>query len=55
METVETKQAITIPAVPESPAEEKFKPTGALAFFGLLILLVLIFWYGIYFLMLSRS
>jgi Cytochrome c oxidase subunit IIa family len=35
--------------------EEKFKPTGAIAFFAALVLLCLIIWFGIYFLMLQRS
>jgi hypothetical protein len=42
----------------KNAAEEKFdrefKPKGALAFFGLLVILGLIIWYGIYFLMLER-
>jgi hypothetical protein len=42
----------------QNAADEKFdrefKPKGALAFFGLLVILGLIIWYGIYFLMLER-
>jgi hypothetical protein len=34
--------------------DRNFKPKGAIAFFGLLILLGMIIWFGIYFLMLSR-
>ncbi len=34
--------------------DRTFKPKGAIAFFGLLILLGMIIWFGIYFLMLSR-
>ena len=37
------------------PPDKNFKPKGAIAFFILLILLALIIWYGIYFLMLSRT
>jgi hypothetical protein len=39
---------------PKKP-EEKFFPSGAIAFFILLIILSLDFWYGIYFLMIQRS
>lgn len=35
--------------------EEKFIPKGAIAFFILLILLCLIIWFGIYYIMISRS
>ncbi len=35
--------------------EEEFKPTGAIAFFVLLVILGLIIWFGIYFLMLTRN
>jgi hypothetical protein len=35
--------------------EEDFKPTGAIAFFVALIILGLIIWFGIFFLMLSRT
>ena len=40
-----------------SPEEgkEKFFPGGAIAFFVCLVILSLIFWYGIYFLMIERS
>jgi len=38
----------------ESPQEEKFIPKGAMAFFVLLVLLALLFWYGIYLLMIDR-
>jgi len=34
--------------------DRNFKPRGAIAFFLLLVLLGMIFWYGIYFLMLER-
>jgi hypothetical protein len=34
--------------------DKTFKPTGAYAFFILLIILGLIIWFGIYFLMLDR-
>ena len=40
------------------PAEEEFdknfKPTGAITFFILLVILGMIIWFGIYFLMLER-
>ena len=38
----------------ESPQEKKFIPKGAMAFFVLLVLLALVFWYGIYLLMIDR-
>ncbi|HEX7847816.1 MAG TPA: cytochrome c oxidase subunit 2A [Chitinophagaceae bacterium] len=38
----------------ESPQEKKFIPKGAMAFFVLLIILTLSFWYGIYLLMIDR-
>jgi len=38
----------------ESPNEEKFTPKGAMAFFILLVILALLFWYGIYLLMIDR-
>lgn len=34
--------------------EEKFYPSGAIAFFIILVLLGLLFWFGIYFIMLNR-
>jgi hypothetical protein len=34
--------------------EASFKPTGAIAFFVVLVILGLIIWYAIYFLMLER-
>ena len=37
------------------PNKEKFFPSGAIAFFVVLILLTLAFFYGIYFLMIQRS
>jgi hypothetical protein len=39
----------------DKPNEKKFIPTGAMAFFILLVLLSLVFWYGIYWLMIERS
>lgn len=39
----------------QSPNEKKFAPKGAMAFFVLLVLLSLAFWFGIYFLMIGRS
>ena len=38
----------------ESPQEKKFIPKGAMAFFFILVILALVFWYGIYLLMISR-
>ena len=38
----------------ETPNEEKFIPKGAMAFFILLVVLALLFWYGIYLLMIDR-
>ena len=35
--------------------EEKFIPNGAIAFFVLLIILCLAIWFGLYYIMLSRS
>lgn len=37
------------------PTREKFFPSGAIAFFALLIVLCLLIWFGIYFLMLART
>ncbi len=39
----------------ETPDEKKFIPKGAIAFFIALVALALLFWYGIYFLMIERS
>jgi hypothetical protein len=39
---------------PDQQFDRNFKPKGAIAFFGLLVILGLIIWYGIYFLMLER-
>jgi hypothetical protein len=39
----------------EPPQEKKFIPKGAFAFFILLIVLSLVFWYGIYLLMIGRT
>ena len=39
----------------EKMPEKEFTPTGAIAFFILLVLLGLFIWFGIYFLMLSRT
>jgi hypothetical protein len=39
----------------ESSDEKKFIPKGAMAFFILLVLLSLAFWYGIYALMIYRT
>jgi hypothetical protein len=40
---------------PEKKLEKEFTPTGAIAFFILLVLLGLFIWFSIYFLMLSRT
>ena len=42
-------------AAPPEDGKEKFFPGGAIAFFVCLVILSLIFWYGIYFLMIERS
>ncbi len=39
----------------DSSDEKKFYPKGAIAFFILLVLLALVFWYGIYTLMINRT
>jgi hypothetical protein len=39
----------------EKKPEKEFTPTGAIAFFILLVLLGLFIWFSIYFLMLSRT
>jgi hypothetical protein len=39
----------------ESPQEEKFMPKGAMAFFVLLVLLAMLFWFGVYSLMIART
>lgn len=39
----------------DAPDEKKFFPKGAIAFFILLVILTLAFWYGIYFLMIERT
>jgi hypothetical protein len=39
---------------PEAEFDQSFKPTGAITFFVLLVLLGLAIWFGIYFLMLDR-
>jgi hypothetical protein len=39
----------------ESSPEKKFIPKGAMAFFVLLVVLSLVFWYGIYLLMIDRT
>jgi hypothetical protein len=47
---------ITDPGERQPPAEEhKFFPAGAIAFFILLVILSLLFWYGMYFLMIERT
>ena len=38
-----------------SPSKKTFFPAGAIAFFILLVLLSLLFWFGIYFLMIERT
>lgn len=39
---------------PQVKPLEKFFPSGAIAFFILLVVLCLVIWFGIYFLMLER-
>lgn len=41
--------------IKDSEAKEKFIPKGAIAFFIVLVILSLLFWYGIYFLMIERT
>lgn len=48
------------PAGPGTPSpgqfeEHKFFPSGAIAFFIFLVILALVFWYGIYILMIERT
>jgi len=38
-----------------TPPDEKFVPRGAVAFFALLMLIILVIWFAIYFIMLSRT
>ncbi len=40
---------------PTRETGDRFVPYGALAFFGLLILLTVLIWFGSYFLMLNRG
>jgi hypothetical protein len=47
-------EPIQQPANDEAQFDRDFRPKGALTFFGLLVILGLIIWYGIYFLMLKR-
>ena len=42
-------------AGPDSFDERKFFPSGAIVFFILLVILSLVFWYGIYLLMIERN
>jgi hypothetical protein len=57
METFELTQPVITPPDTSPPAfdEQKFYPSGAIAFFVVLVALGLIIWFGIYFLMLSRT
>jgi hypothetical protein len=54
-EEIIDKPAYTIPANATDQFDRDFKPSGAIAFFVLLVILGLIIWYGIYFLMLHRA
>ena len=54
MEIIETEQRVTTHVTPQQQ-EEVFKPTGAIVFFILLVLLALIIWFGIYLLMIKRA
>jgi cytoskeletal protein RodZ len=53
MEVLETKESRS-KADNQVQFDQAFKPTGAIAFFILLVILGLIIWYSIYFLMLER-
>jgi hypothetical protein len=53
MDTATEKQAP--PQDAGKPGERKFFPVGAIAFFVFLVILSLLFWYGIYFLMIERT
>lgn len=55
MEKLNTGTTVNIPAETQPEQEIDFKPKGAIAFFAVLIILGLIIWFGIYFIMLSRS
>lgn len=57
METFDlVKPGITPPETPPTSFDEKkFYPSGAIAFFVLLVALGMIIWFGIYFLMLDRT
>ncbi len=39
----------------ELQTQDKFKPTGAIAFFVVLMILCLVIYFGIYYLMITRS
>ena len=63
MDTINEGEKIPIPATgkgraglfrPQLNPLEKFFPSGAIAFFIVLVALCLIIWFGIYFLMLER-
>ncbi|MBL7696917.1 MAG: cytochrome c oxidase subunit 2A [Chitinophagaceae bacterium] len=43
------------PTEPIREHDNKFFPSGAIAFFILLVILCLIIWFGVYFLMIERS
>jgi hypothetical protein len=55
LEQVKSPPRTSDPGFNEAEFDRNFKPTGAIAFFILLIILGAIIWYGIYFLMLSRA
>lgn len=52
--TETTEQENSETTVIGSLKEEKFYPTGAIAFFISLVILCLVIWFGIYFIMLDR-
>ncbi|HEU0111096.1 MAG TPA: cytochrome c oxidase subunit 2A [Flavisolibacter sp.] len=55
MESTELAQPKPVSKMTEAEFDRSFKPTGAIAFFIVLIILGAIIWYGIYFLMLQRA
>jgi hypothetical protein len=53
MENIE-QETILVAGGSSTENEKEFRPTGAIAFFVVLILLTLATWFGIYLLMLQR-
>ena len=52
---IETTSKAETPESRDPEPELRFFPSGAIVFFILLVILALLFWYGIYFLMIKRS